>query len=52
MSQSADKAPIPIDNLKEKMEKLLEFKGLYERYAKFGKVDGVPAKYGASKTNA
>ncbi len=52
MSQSADKAPILIYNLKDKLSKVLECNGTFTKYAKFKKIDGVAAKYGASKTNA
>jgi len=48
MSQSAGKAPILIDNLKDKLDKLMEIKGLFEKWSKFRKIDGAPAKNGAT----
>lgn len=52
MSQSADKAPILIYNLKDKLSNILECIGAFTKYSKFRKIDGVPGTYGASKTNA
>ena len=52
MSQSADKAPILIYNLKDKVSTVLECNGTFTKYARFKKIDGAPAKYGASETNA
>ena len=49
---SVDKAPILICNLKEKVSMVLECNAVFTKAANFKKLNGAPAKHGASKTNA
>ncbi len=48
-SQSADKAPILIYNLKDKLTQVGERCGEFKTWPKFKKVEGKAATYGASK---